>query len=281
MTELAELRPTQHHRMIDLVSEAGLDISDWTNFKGGAARAGNNPKYCYEWAFVQPNRPILVNLPHQDMREREGRVLFELNLRELSSGYGSKPPRKNRLERLARALELAYSAELPIRVIVFDGKMGDKNDSEGDATRVEARRLDPVSWAVTNHDLDTGDCVLTRGAHARPYVDQFSIGEQPNELPERREALSNGFVRNPLVRRRARERARGRCEYCGERGFEMADGAVYLETHHVLPLSDGGLDTLQNVVALCANHHREAHHGARASQLRSRLREVLEGAREG
>jgi 5-methylcytosine-specific restriction protein A len=34
-----------------------------------------------------------------------------------------------------------------------------------------------------------------------------------------------------------------------------------LEVHHLLALSEDGPDTPENVVALCANHHREAHYG--------------------
>jgi hypothetical protein len=32
-------------------------------------------------------------------------------------------------------------------------------------------------------------------------------------------------------------RAGGNCEYSGKQGFEMANGNIYLETHHIVPLS--------------------------------------------
>jgi 5-methylcytosine-specific restriction protein A len=51
----------------------------------------------------------------------------------------------------------------------------------------------------------------------------------------------------------------------------MPDGKVFLETHHVIPLSEGGGDTEGNVVALCPNHHREAHHGANRDRMRIEL----------
>ncbi|MGH8672363.1 MAG: HNH endonuclease, partial [Burkholderiales bacterium] len=41
--------------------------------------------------------------------------------------------------------------------------------------------------------------------------------------------------------------------------------------HHVAALSEGGADTDDNVVALCPNHHREAHHGARKREMGSKL----------
>jgi hypothetical protein len=64
------------------------------------------------------------------------------------------------------------------------------------------------------------------------------------------------------------QRADGVCELCGTPGFKTAGGAIYLETHHVVALSDGGPDEHWNVVALCANDHRRAHfsHGREAIQ---------------
>lgn len=35
--------------------------------------------------------------------------------------------------------------------------------------------------------------------------------------------------------------------------------SVYFETHHVVPLAEGGADHESNVVALCANDHPRAH----------------------
>ena len=36
---LEELRPKSHRKIIELVEEAGIDVSDWANFKGGAKKA--------------------------------------------------------------------------------------------------------------------------------------------------------------------------------------------------------------------------------------------------
>ncbi len=51
----------------------------------------------------------------------------------------------------------------------------------------------------------------------------------------------------------------------------MIDGRVYLETHHIIPLSEGGEDSELNVAAICPNHHQEAHHGANKSELQQSL----------
>lgn len=72
----AELRPTSKANVIDLVAAAGVDVSDWANFKGGSAKAAVNPRYCYEWAFEQPGKVAALNLWYEEMEFRNG-VVFE------------------------------------------------------------------------------------------------------------------------------------------------------------------------------------------------------------
>lgn len=47
----------------------------------------------------------------------------------------------------------------------------------------------------------------------------------------------------------------------------MASGQRYLEAHHIVALACDGPDTVENVVALCPNHHREAHFGVDAEKI--------------
>ena len=51
--------------------------------------------------------------------------------------------------------------------------------------------------------------------------------------------------------------------------FRSKAGSLYLESHHIIPLSEGGVDHPSNVIALCPNHHREAHYSESALDLRS------------
>lgn|GEM_PF-1027723 len=101
------------------------------------------------------------------------------------------------------------------------------------------------------------------------YVDQFAIGADLQVL--KHESIRSELVRSRIVRDVVLQRAQGVCELCGEPGFTTKEGSVFLETHHVVPLSEGGADTVNNVAALCPNDHREAHYGARASAIREQL----------
>ena len=77
MFSLVDLRPKERQRVIDLVRETGVDVNDWSNFKGGAENAASNPKYCYEWSFVEPKKVVVLNLWYASMQEKDGLTQLE------------------------------------------------------------------------------------------------------------------------------------------------------------------------------------------------------------
>lgn len=89
--------------------------------------------------------------------------------------------------------------------------------------------------------------------------------------PERTSGIVTGYRRDRAVRAYVLDRAKGRCEYCDAPGFELPGGNRYVEAHHVIALSADGPDTVHNVIALCASHHREAHFGKDRADLARRL----------
>ena len=110
----------------------------------------------------------------------------------------------------------------------------------------------------------------------RPYfVDQFSIQEKETPEVKHRERTGTVVVRNPEMKQRALDRARGKCEYCGVDGFPTINGQIYLESHHIIPLSEDGPDIHSNIAALCPNHHRQAHHGIDRNVIRETLQKKL------
>lgn len=68
------------------------------------------------------------------------------------------------------------------------------------------------------------------------------------------------YTRSTWVSEYAKRAARGICQLCGKNApFKNKDGEPYLETHHVIWLSEGGRDSIDNTVALCPNCHRKMH----------------------
>lgn len=269
MSVLDELKPITKPRVIDLVQTAGIDVGEWGKFKGGVDAAATNPKYCYEWSFVNPGRVVVLNWWHEDLREQNGVLSVSQNLRKIAQIYRHRLGKGvwiKRAKNFDRAVQEAAANRLPVYLIINDGKRRDVNDPESRASKVARRSLDPAPWSVTSYEPKTGDFTLIRGR----YVDQFTFG-QASEPAERRTVSGEVFVRNPALRARTLERANGLCEYCDAPGFKMQDGTIFLETHHVIPLGEHGSDSEENLVAVCPNHHREAHHGARAMEMRAEL----------
>lgn len=138
----------------------------------------------------------------------------------------------------------------------------------GDVRAVAQNLLDAAAERLLGQRASSGQ---SEAAAAVGYVDQFSISAELAGQPVKRTVQAEAFLRNPEVRKQALRRAAGKCEWCRQPGFPMANGAIFLETHHVVPLAEGGGDNERNVVALCANHHREAHYGAKSSHMRNEL----------
>lgn len=66
--------------------------------------------------------------------------------------------------------------------------------------------------------------------------------------------------RSPDVAAYTRQRANGVCDLCGQNApFIDKNGIPYLESHHLITLSEGGPDVIFNTVALCPNCHRKIH----------------------
>lgn len=57
------------------------------------------------------------------------------------------------------------------------------------------------------------------------------------------------------LRRHVYTRDRHRCQSCGRKGSRK----VRLHAHHIIPLSRGGTNTLDNLTTLCSECHRRVH----------------------
>ncbi|HSU38988.1 MAG TPA: HNH endonuclease signature motif containing protein, partial [Polyangiaceae bacterium] len=64
----------------------------------------------------------------------------------------------------------------------------------------------------------------------------------------------------PALRRQVLRRDGGRCQVPGCRH------ATFVDVHHLRPRSEGGANTLENLVTLCGAHHRASHAGKLSSE---------------
>lgn len=137
--------------------------------------------------------------------------------------------------------------------------------------RVPAR---PEQLSQLLSELRDAAAPMLATVNPRPpaFVDQFSALEPAAP----RETVVTVRERSASIRERVLQRAAGHCEWCGRPGFKTVAGAVYLETHHVIPLAEDGPDHERNVLALCPDDHRRAHHAHDREDLRGQLKTKLD-----
>lgn len=123
------------------------------------------------------------------------------------------------------------------------------------------------------------ECVEKDGTWRMAGSDQSAQDDLPDdpppgcEKPDQTSRTVQTYSRDAAVRAYVIKQANGCCEYCGDAGFVKPNGESYLEAHHLLALCEDGPDTPKNVVALCANHHREAHYGRERAKLEADILE--------
>jgi 5-methylcytosine-specific restriction enzyme A len=267
-------KPIKKLVVMELLIEAGVDVSDWKNYKG--KHPSVNPKYCYNWSFEQPGELFVVCIWYPTLSSENDNVVFRRLSKPLDRKGTGASVWKAREAGFSRALEYAYRQQLPVKVILLDGER-----KQVEASDVHARLLDPVSWAVLEFNLETGGCLLVRGE---------SPTGSPSLSPDPELAWLEGKKRQALVQHRCREaktrRAKIReakerndgkliCEVPGC-GFDFSErygdlGEGYAQVHHLVPLSkspSGGRSVkLSELAIVCANCHAMVHLGGECRPL--------------
>lgn len=81
-----------------------------------------------------------------------------------------------------------------------------------------------------------------------------------SNLGQLRSKTTSAYVRDRYVSEYAKQRANGICQLCDKPApFIDNDGKPYLETHHIIWISKGGEDSVENTIALCPNCHKKMH----------------------
>lgn len=217
---------------------------------------------------------------------------------QVSRGAGS--PVSDMALRIGRAVTGVYNKVMNFRHIdPRDGRAGLSGAGEIDRT-VWSRFFDAKAQALDAKALDAEYRRLWGEADAEP-PDMGMARDEAMEREARRlssktlaalmarykgavrppkpqllSVPSQRFDRDPVVTAIAKVRADFRCEVpdCSHGTFLDGEGRRYCEVHHIEPLASGGADTPDNVACVCPTHHREAHHGAEAEEIRRALLEV-------
>lgn len=150
-----------------------------------------------------------------------------------------------------------------------------KTIDETYVVRLAIKRVKGIAVATHVEKVHFADVAR---ANADSAIDDLAGSAPPgNQAPDRALQTGYSYKRDPKVRAHVLKRANGRCEYCGKEGFLMANGERFVEAHHIISLAEQGPDSVENVIALCPDHHREAHYGANAEELETAFLDKLKG----
>ncbi len=156
---LNSLKPTKINRVIDLVQLAGIDTSEW--------KSPSNPQFCYNWAFKAEKKIIALCAWYDELKEFDSSIILELNLRRVAEQLGSlNTPSGSRSQRRAisadNILRHGWNYDLPVRLLVCDGKRRDLSMPDDQASAVKTRELDPAYWSIVSYDSESGACRIIR-----------------------------------------------------------------------------------------------------------------------
>ena len=177
LQEIESLRPKAPGMIMDMVSDAGIDVTPWSVTKDGAAvkNPRANPSYTYDWAFGGDSEPTALCVWHRSISLSSGLILFEDNLRELALKLDlvaidrTKPSDvKSRARSQAKRarnfdllLQRAFRKSMPIRLILLEGDDHPDADLGWETSKVKYRSLDTELWYVHSYSclLYTSRCV--------------------------------------------------------------------------------------------------------------------------
>ncbi len=98
-----------------------------------------------------------------------------------------------------------------------------------------------------------------------------------NSTPNKTTQNTQSYARDPEVKAWVLKQANGSCEVCDSPApFFKTNDIPYLEVHHILPLSDGGSDTVTNTVAVCPNCHMQFHYGKDSMVMRDEVKNKID-----
>lgn len=299
MTRIFELEPKQRNNIMDLVQIAGVDVGDWKNFRKGVDvnRANRNPRYCYSWSFVEASKVVVLNLWHRELREVRGTIVQNLDRRKQAEAYQALGTREGdawerRAIQMDQSVQIAIREDLPIRVVVCDGKM--RTIATGQkASQVQKRLLDDAIWGVASYDWSTGRCTVVRGIG---NDGASALTEQMPKIPEeiggvvfqegaKTRIVVNAYERDERARNLCLQYWGPTCAICGM-SFEEAYGKYFrglIHVHHLRPLSTLGpnysVDPVKDLRPVCPNCHAAIHYRKTPPYLVEEIQHFLESSR--
>ena len=116
-------------------------------------------------------------------------------------------------------------------------------------------------YLSTVNDIETNTDSRQKYLETIPVDELLELAKKHSGKAKKTSVVSTtAYVRSHYVAEYAKQRANGYCQLCGKQApFKDKSGKPYLESHHVVWLSRGGDDSIDNTVGLCPNCHKKMH----------------------
>ena len=217
------------------------------------------------------------------LKEESGNLYFLFASSGGTHGKGtSNPERKQAVELIGQRIK-----KLGRRAWVCKGSCArnklsvepQKNRQVSDSITKALNGLDcserPFALTVENMTMETVKYLLTGSADVWQSIQNDEMTMERGDMPldllesteERRKELIARIKRNRKAVLEARRHYGDKCMAPGcEHRIMQENRAFYVEVHHLIPVSQDGADSLENMVVLCPHHHAEIHHSCEKSR---------------
>jgi len=194
------LRPTTKTNVIDLVAEAGVDVSPWHFRSDGTAidAPAENPSYCYDWAFGSTFECIVLCIWHGSLAVDGDTIVYAGNMRKLGAALQqiSEDPIRDAKDRdrarqqairarnFDELVKAAYDRLLPVRLIINEGNQASLDQLGAASSKVLRREIDVESWFVHDYAEASGECRLVRGVRPANDLPDQGQGDEESKGPD-------------------------------------------------------------------------------------------------
>lgn len=116
-------------------------------------------------------------------------------------------------------------------------------------------------WSLVGGDEEELQLMAESEAKSLSDSELYEKAKQQSSIkPIERATTTWTYTRNIYIVEASKRSAKGICQLCEKPApFNDKNGNPYLECHHIIWLSEGGADDLQNTAALCPNCHKKMH----------------------
>jgi len=110
-----------------------------------------------------------------------------------------------------------------------------------------------LSKAIYEHQRKRFDSLITEYKNQNLSLNEMIQRENSRIMP-------TGIKRNNFLSYLLKNKHKFRCQMC--RLIKSSSKSRFFESHHIVPIEQGGVDHSSNMIVLCKKHHSEAHSGS-------------------